>query len=258
MPRVPTPKKQKEPGGNARILKNAIASMNLPEIDIKDVDQVRQRMSDYLQFCIDHDVYPSITGCANWLNVQYRTLEEWYSGRRGSIEHQKLANRFYMIIQDAWAQSMNNGEMNPVSGIYLSKVFFGYRDTQEIVVTTKAESELSLDDLIAQSKMLPGASALALPSDYESAERPVETVAESPAIILPSENDPTETATVKIENVLSHEGYMKTQMETEHRQAEQQKLARAHLEYLDRQKAQKEAQKAAESGSGENPDTDNS
>ena len=38
----------------------------------------------------------------------------------------------------------------------MGKVFFGYKDTQEIVVSNRAQNELSAADLIAESKMLPG------------------------------------------------------------------------------------------------------
>ena len=144
-----------ETGTNSRIVKNALASWKLPRIDTKDTAAVEKRIFDYLQFCVDSDITPSVAGCANWLNITVRTLEYWYTGQRATSEHQRIATAFYAILQDIWAQDMATGTINPVSGIFIGKVFFGYKDTQEIVIAPKQHEELSTADLIAEAKQLP-------------------------------------------------------------------------------------------------------
>lgn len=39
------------------------------------------------------------------------------------------------MLEDLWQEYMQNGKINPASGIFLGKNMFGYRDQQEVVVT---------------------------------------------------------------------------------------------------------------------------
>lgn len=175
-------KPQKEAGANRQELLNAMEAAKHPRVDTRDVQAIEQRINEYLKYCIDNDVSASVAGCANWLGVNIRTLEGWYTGYRGTPEHQRTAARLYGILQDVWAQKMDGGRINPVSGIFMSKVFYGYRDQQEIIVQDgKSQSQLSVADLIAESKRLPGAENLSLTdgaqtieADYKVIEAPTE------------------------------------------------------------------------------------
>lgn len=153
-----------EPGENSRMVTNALLGFKKPRVDTKDTQAIAERIEDYLRFCIENDVAPSVAGCANWLGVVVQTLESWYTGLRGSPEHQRIASNFYGVLQDIWAQKMDTGNINPVSGIFMSKAFFGYKDTQEIVIQNTVKQELSVSDLIAESKRLPGAENMGLPN----------------------------------------------------------------------------------------------
>ena len=48
-----------------------------------------------------------------------------------------------------WENYMQNGKINPVSGIFLGKNNFGYQDKQEMVLTpnTNKEAEYNVDDI---------------------------------------------------------------------------------------------------------------
>ena len=154
------------PGTNSRIISNALSSWSLPKIDTKDPEAIKQRVGEYFEYCQKCDVPPSVAGCANWLGVTIQTMENWYTGRRGSPEHQKVMTMFYSTMQTIWAQDMHEGNINPVAGIFMGKVFYGYKDTQEIVVQQNTgENSISSAELIAESKMLPGAEKLALTDD---------------------------------------------------------------------------------------------
>jgi len=175
-------KPQKETGLNRRELLNAMEAVKHPKVDTRDIQAIEQRINEYLHFCLEKDISPSIPGCANWLGINIRTLDGWYTGYRGSPEHQETAARFYGIIQDVWSQKMEDGRINPVSGIYTSKVFFGFREQQEIVIQDgRSQGQLSVADLIAESKRLPGAENLSLTdnaqtidAEYKVIEKPIE------------------------------------------------------------------------------------
>ena len=166
----PTVRPPQEPGTNARLIANALSSWTLPKVDTKDPQAAEERVSDYLKHCLSNDVPPSVAGCANWLGVTVTCLRDWYTGRRETPEHQRIMTMFYGAMQEIWAQDMHEGNINPISGIFMGKVFYGYKDTQEIVVKQNSQNEISSDDLIAESKLLPGAEVLALPSGTQTLE----------------------------------------------------------------------------------------
>ena len=158
-------KPQKEPGENKRTLLHALEAWKRPRVDTKDPKEIEARIEEYLQYCVENDVAPGVAGCASWLGVAYRTLEAWYTGYRGSPEHQRVASKLYGVLQNVWEQDMHEGNINNIGGIFTSKVFFGFRDTQEVVINQTVKNELSVQDLIAESKRLPGSEAMALPQN---------------------------------------------------------------------------------------------
>lgn len=153
-------KEVKLPGTNRRTLLNAMEALKHPRVDVKDTKAIEQRITDYLNFCVKQDISPTVQGCANWLGVAVTTLSAWYQGAKATPEHQLVAAKFYAIVQDIWAQDMHEGDINNIAGIFVGKSMFGYKDTQEIVVTSRVSNELTAADLIAESKMLPGGADL--------------------------------------------------------------------------------------------------
>lgn len=160
----------KPEGTNRRVLENALAPWTKERVDVKDPAAIEKRISDYLQYCMDKDIAPSAVGCANWLGITEQTLKAWYTGYSGTVEHQRVASQLYMVLQDVWSQNMTEGNINPVSGIFMGKAFYGYKDTTEIVVNNRSQNMIASDDLIAQAKMLPGAEPLMLPSEIDKDE----------------------------------------------------------------------------------------
>ena len=69
-----------QPGDNARYLRHALVSLDLPPIDISDPKQVEQRIRDYFQYCIDNDRKPNMIGLANWIGVSRETVNTWKRG----------------------------------------------------------------------------------------------------------------------------------------------------------------------------------
>ena len=170
MPKGELSRPRKVAGVNREVIANALASWKMPRVDTKDPQAIEQRISDYIQHCMDSDVPPSVAGCANWLGVTVPAMSYWYQGVKGTPEHQRVVSNFYGFLQEVWAQDMHDGNVNPVAGIFTGKVFFGYKDSQEIVIRQNGQNEISSDDLIAESKLLPGAEQLALPSGSQTVE----------------------------------------------------------------------------------------
>jgi hypothetical protein len=124
-----------EPGDNTKYLAHALAVRNMPPIDRTDPAQVDMRIQEYFELCAQNDIKPTVTGFCNALQVPKQTIFEWKHGNFRKETHQAIILRAYALLEELWENYMQNGKINPVSGIFLGKNNFGYADKQEYVVT---------------------------------------------------------------------------------------------------------------------------
>ena len=134
-----------EPGDNARFLKNAMAIMNLPSIDVHDPDQVAERINEYFTMMFNDDMKPTVPGFAMALGMSRQQVwsivnDSPVNGQGAMPNLPPRASDFikkgYAIMGSLWEDYMQNGKINPVSGIFLGKNHWGYKDQQETVVVT--------------------------------------------------------------------------------------------------------------------------
>ena len=124
-----------EPGDNSKFLRHALTIRQWPLIDITDPIAVENRITEYFALCLADDMKPSVKGLLNALRVSQSTLWEWKQGNYRADTHQAIILAAYDVLEALWHDYMQNGKMNPVSGIFLGKINFGYQDKQEIVLT---------------------------------------------------------------------------------------------------------------------------
>lgn len=131
-----------EPGDNSRFLRHALATREMPPIDISDIKQVEGRIMWYFGHCKEDDIKPTVTGFCNSLGISRQTLLNWKTGTYRADSHQTVILNAYSILEEMWEHYMMNGKINPVSGIFLGKNNFSYLDKQDIVVTPNTQSEI--------------------------------------------------------------------------------------------------------------------
>ena len=131
-----------EPGINSRYLREARVAFDggmerktLPPIDISDPEQVRQRISEYLDFCELNDKKPSPIAMASWIGVSRDTINSWKRGECRNETHSDIIQKAMIIMEEVWYDMMQNGRINPASGIFIAKNWFGYKDVADVVVT---------------------------------------------------------------------------------------------------------------------------
>lgn len=124
-----------EPGDNARFLRLAMTSLDLPPIDISDEKQVQQRILDYFEHCVENDRKPNIKGLGNWLGVSDETVRNWRNGVYRSETHLGVIKKAVDILQEMWWDYGQNGKCNPASWIFIGKNAFGMKDVQDVVVS---------------------------------------------------------------------------------------------------------------------------
>ena len=142
-----------EPGENSRYIRFAMASMDLPPIDISDPDQVSERLRMYFSHCAENDRRPQIVGMCNWLGISRDTLNTWKNGEYRSETHSDIIKKAYGMLEEMWVDYMQNGKISPPTAIFLAKNFFGYRDVADVVVTPNNPMQ-DLDADQARKKIL--------------------------------------------------------------------------------------------------------
>lgn len=146
-----------ESGDNAKYLAVSMELMNLPDIDLKDPDQVIDRLNLYFKIHADNDMKPTVAGMGMALGLDRRRLWEIKTGNHYANKWMDelptltvdSIKKAYKLMENLWENYMQNGKINPVSGIFLGKNNFGYQDKTEYVVTpnTNSDSDYSTDDI---------------------------------------------------------------------------------------------------------------
>lgn len=154
-----------EPGDNSKIARLNIELFNMPNIDLEDVEQVAQRITEYFDLYARYDLKPTVVGMALALNGHPRqwlwsvTHDAPYNGRGEKVslrpEVSDFIKKAYFMMENQWETYMNSGKVNPVAGIFLGKNNFGYQDKTEYVLTPNQQSDNDYDaDSIRQRYLI--------------------------------------------------------------------------------------------------------
>lgn len=146
-----------QPGDNTKYVLLGAKLFNLPPIDLKDPAQVNERLNEFFQIHAEADMKPTVSGMGMALGLDRRRLWEIKTGNyHTSKELSDLPTmttdsikRAYEYMEILWENYMQNGRINPVSGIFLGKNNFGYQDKTEYVLTPNQhnDSDYNADDI---------------------------------------------------------------------------------------------------------------
>ena len=162
-PKYPRPNRSENykvhtaPGEMSGIISNALALRRMGKIDARDPEAVRQRVDDYLEYCIEHDMRPTVESMALAFSVDRTTLWRWKEGIIKEIPDSCVQEirRAYNLMNEIMTQTLVDGKINPISAFFLLKNNHGYKDQTEIVVSpTNPYSSESSDTV--RSKYLEG------------------------------------------------------------------------------------------------------
>lgn len=140
-----------QPGDNSKAIGIIMQFNELPVVDLKKPEEVRDRVRQYFQMCFDNDFKPTVSSYAAamgydrkslWALLNKREVGGWENLPTLTIDYLK---RGYDSLEQLWEYYMQNGKINPVSGIFLAKNNFGYVDKTEYTIEPKAtlnESDL--------------------------------------------------------------------------------------------------------------------
>lgn len=155
------------PGDNTMYLQQSLELMNLPTIDIHDPVAVQERLNEFFQIMAKYDTKPTVAGMAMALGMDRRRLwairndQPTGGSGYGSALPPEVADsikKSYLLMENLWENYMQNGKINPVSGIFLGKNNFGYQDKTEYVLTPNTQQDNDYDpDSIRQRYLIDSA-----------------------------------------------------------------------------------------------------
>lgn len=149
-----------EPGDNTRAILDIMEIDDFPPLDMQDAAAIEERCNEYFRRCAERDFKPLVSGLAGALGMNRRLLwavvHDADINGRGTMPNICRAGviaikKAYTHLERLMEFYMNNGKINPVSGIFLSKNNFGYSDKVEYVVTPgSGQPELSAEDIASR------------------------------------------------------------------------------------------------------------
>lgn len=137
-------RKSAEPSDNSRYMQKNLEVFNLPEINLFNRDEVLARLNEYFNIAREYDSKPTVVGLAMALGLSRQSLYEIKTGKIRNPQHRynkipedvvQVIRKAYDYLEMLWEDYMQNGKINPVSGIFLGKNNYGYKDKQETVIT---------------------------------------------------------------------------------------------------------------------------
>ena len=165
-----------EPGDNAKYIQNAMMLGALPKIDLRDPEAVENRINEYFRIQFENDLKPTVAGMGLVLGLSRQRLWEIKTGNyhtsKSLAELPTLSTdaikKGYEYMELLWENYMQNGKINPVSGIFLGKNNFGYQDKQEMVLTPNSNNEPEYDVEAIKKRLSAGNPTLVIePNDSD-------------------------------------------------------------------------------------------
>ena len=152
-PNIAIPSEQKK-----NIMQHNFTLYKMDRIDCNDIEQLSQRIEYYFSLCSQNDIFPSVSGFAFALGIDRKLLWHWLNNPGNCfVKNQKcfdMIKRTYDMINTQYEDMLNTGKINPVSGIFLMKNNFGYKDQTDHILTARQETPETEEELINRTKLL--------------------------------------------------------------------------------------------------------
>lgn len=104
------------------------------KVSLEDIDTVKARTIVYLRACEETGIFPSSLGLARSLGYSDRALRNWRNFK-SDTETARWLEMFNDMCADILNQSALKNNANSIVAIFLNKAMYGFRETNELVIT---------------------------------------------------------------------------------------------------------------------------
>lgn len=124
-----------EPGDNARFIEHAMRLAKLPPISLDSPEEVAERCELYFDMAREDNSKPSLAALALALGYDRVSLYRIVNGLQGkNTEVCNILKRAVQVLDVLLNDYMQNGKINPVSGIFLMTNTLNYQQRAEVTV----------------------------------------------------------------------------------------------------------------------------
>lgn len=129
------------PATNGDSIDFVMEYMSWPLIDLSDPVAMQTRIEDYLRLCQRYDTKPLISGMCVVIGSNRGEVMRWANGANNRLTRElspasaHVLQKYLENLEVLWEFAMaNDGYRNPVTGIFIGKNNFAYKDSSETVV----------------------------------------------------------------------------------------------------------------------------
>lgn len=175
-----------EAGYNTRRIMFMQAILPTEPLDLNDVAEMERRFEHYLKLCAEWDMKIGNQAAYAAIGIDKGTAWEWENRSLGNPARTDFIKRVRQFCAMYREGLMEDGKVNPVTGIFWQKNYDGMKDQQEVVLTPNASplGEQKDAEALKQKYLdatydvaeLPEGAALELPESAEGQKEPVEEI----------------------------------------------------------------------------------
>lgn len=171
-------------GYNTRRIMFMQAILPTEPLDHNDVDEMERRFARYLQMCAEWDMKIGNQAAYAAIGLNKDLVYEWTVRRQTNPRRTEFVKKVQQFCATYREGLMEDGKVNPVTGIFWQKNYDGMRDQQEVVLTpnttplgdqadAEALKQKYLENTYGVAESLPESAerVLKLPESAEGTER---------------------------------------------------------------------------------------
>ena len=155
-------------------------------LDRDDVEEMERRFAFYLEMCAQWDMKVGNMAAYAAIGIDKNDAYEWTNRNLGNPARTRFIKKVQKVCAMYREGLMEDGKVNPVTGIFWQKNYDGMKDQQEVVLTpnTSPLGEQKDAEALKQKYLentygvaeLPEGAALELPESAEGQKEPVEEI----------------------------------------------------------------------------------
>ena len=126
------------PGVMSKMIAHAVTLQKMGKVDMTNPEAVEKRVDEYLTYCIENDMKPTVESMALAFCTSRTQLWKWKEGVECSNvpdASRQALRRGYDLMNQLLTQCLVDGAINPISAFFLLKNNHNYKDQTEVVVT---------------------------------------------------------------------------------------------------------------------------
>jgi hypothetical protein len=144
----------------AKVLHNAHEFFKVGLNPVKSNDELCERLNYYFDECEQTQQLPTVEKMCLCIGYPRSTIFDWETGTHKAVwvndTTSGIIKKAKEIMAAMDAELAQEGKIQPVVYMFRSKNFYGMKDQTEYVLTPNAQQERNADELISESKLLPG------------------------------------------------------------------------------------------------------